>query len=404
MTYLEEPDSQRSQRQIWVHLLGAKVGGGITYLHAVLPNIVSQLEGKDVRVVLMLPAPLEGIDLPDWIEVRVLPRAARNGATRFLFDQVVLPLWLKAQRGAVLFCSGSFSPLIKTVPTVVLLRNAIYFDREFLKRELPVGRLLLKLQGALIARGARSCVAVQYPSRSMRELVESRHPELANQGLVNHYGVNKIFTDAGRGKEPDLSPKEDRPKTFLYVMTYTLQKNLGFLLRALALAKRDGLSVRVVVTSYLKRGPASCWPQDRALIDEHDLIGSGYLVPVGPKHSAELIELYRSVDACIFPSICESFGHPLVEAMVLGKPLICADRPYAREICQEYAEYVDPDRPEDLLRLWRDWPGDALHSASARREELLENLSWPTHVTNLMDLLLGLSSNDRSEVDSACVV
>ncbi|MEK6322370.1 MAG: glycosyltransferase [Acidobacteriota bacterium] len=404
MRYLEEQDGRHSHRQIWVHLLGAKTGGGLTYLHAVLPQIVSQLEGKGVRVVLLLPAPLEGIELPDWIEVRALPLAARNGATRFLFDQVILPLWLKAQRGAVLYCSGSYSPLIKTVPTVALLRNAIYFDGEFLKRELPLGRLLLRLQGALIARGARSCLAVQYPSRSMRDLVESRHPELATLGIVNHYGVDKNFTDAGCYTEPGPSPEKDSPKTFLYVMNYTLQKNMGFLLKALALAKRDGLRVRVVVTSCLKSGPASCWAQDRALIDEHDLIGSGYLVPVGPKHGDELIELYRSVDACIFPSICESFGHPLVEAMVIGKPLICADRPYAHEICLEYPTYIDPDRPEQLLQLWRDWPGDSLHSSSAMREEILERLSWHAHVANLIDILLGPSSPDRSEVDSVCAV
>jgi glycosyltransferase involved in cell wall biosynthesis len=403
MKYLHKQNGRHSDRQIWIHLLGAKLGGGLSYLNAVLPQIVSQLEGKGVRVVLLLPTPVD-IELPDWIEVHALPLAARNWATRCLFDQVILPIWLKPQRGAVLYCSGSFSPLIKTVPTVALLRNAIYFDGEFLKRERPLQRLLLRLQGALIARGARSCLAVQYPSRSMRGLVESRYPELAALGFVNQYGVDRRFTDAGGYAQPGPSPEKDSPKTFLYVMNYTLQKNVGFLLKALALAKKDGLRVRVVITSWLDSGPASCWPRDRALIDEHDLIGSGYLVPVGPKHGDDLIELYHSVDACIFPSICESFGHPLVEAMVIGKPLICADRPYAREICREYAEYVDPERPEDLLQLWRDWPADSLHSSSALREELLQKLSWPAHVTNLINILLGPSSPDRSEVDSACVV
>src|SRR5262249_37321169 len=143
---------------------------------------------------------------------------------------------------------------------------------------------------------------------------------------------------------------------FLYVMTYTLQKNLAFVLRALAQARSEGLRVAVAVTSRLDGGSPTSFARDRELIERHDLIGSGYLIPVGPKNGEELVRLYHDVDACLFPSVCESFGHPLVEALALRKPLVCADRPYAREVCGPHALYVDPDRPEELVRLWREWP------------------------------------------------
>ena len=404
MRHIEKQDGGNSSREIWIHLLSAKVGGGITYLRAMLPTIISQLEGKGVRVVLLLPAPLDGEQLPDWIEVRTFPLAARNEAVRFLFDQVILPVWLTAHKGAVLYCSASYSPLIKTVPTVVLLRNAVHFDEEFLKRERLSRRLLLKLQGVLISLGARTCVAVQYPSRSMRDLVELKHPKLARVGVVNHYGVDQRFIEAGRNNGSNPAHKKARPETFLYVMNYTFQKNLRFLLRALALAKKEGVRVRVVVTSHLTGGRAYFWDQDKAFIEEHDLIGSGYLVPVGPKYGDELIDLYRSVDACVFPSICESFGLPLVEAMAMGKPLICADRAYAREICRDYAKYVDPDCPDELVQLWKDWSRHSAVPPLAMREEILSRFSWQGHVANLIDLLIGTVSHDRSEVKSACAV
>ncbi|MGH9928228.1 MAG: glycosyltransferase [Pyrinomonadaceae bacterium] len=404
MSYSEKQNGGNSPREIWIHLLSAKVGGGITYLRAMLPTLIRQLEGKGVRVVLLLPAPLDGEQLPDWIEVRTLPVAAGNEAARFLFDQVILPLWLLAHKGAVLYCSASYSPLIKTVPTVALLRNAVHFDGEFLRRERRSRRLLLKLQGVLILLGARSCLAVQYPSRSMRDLVELKHPKLRRLGVVNYYGIDQRFIEVARNDERVTSDEKACPETFLYVMNYTFQKNLGFLLRALALAKREGMRVRVVVTSHLTTGRAFFREQDQALIDEHDLIGSGYLVTVGPKYGDELIDLYRSVDACIFPSICESFGLPLVEAMAMGKPLICADRAYAREICQDYSKYVDPDRPDELVQLWKDWPRHSAVPSLAIREEILSRFSWPAHVANLIDLLIGTVSHDRSEVKSACAV
>ena len=237
----------------------------------------------------------------------------------------------------------------------------------------------------------------------MRDLVEFRHPKLARLGVANYYGVDQIFIEAARNGS-DAPQQTSGDETFLYVMNYTFQKNLGFILQALALAKKQGVRVRVVVTSHLTSGRAFFWDQDQALIDEHDLVGSGYLVLVGPKYGDELIELYRTVDACIFPSICESFGLPLVEAMAMGKPLICADRPYAREICRDYAKYVDPDRPNELVQLWRDWPRHSMVPPLAMREEILKRFSWQAHVANLIDILIGTASHDRSEVNSTCAV
>jgi glycosyltransferase involved in cell wall biosynthesis len=319
--------------------------------------------------------------------VRALPLAARNWMTRIFFDQVILPLWMKKEKVTALYCSGSFSPLVKTAPTIALLRNAIYFDPRFLEREAPLRRFLLKLEGRLITAGARSCKAVLYPSLSMRELVESRAPRLAERGAVNYYGVAKAFASVSAHQTDTESKPHDRT-TFLYVMNYTLQKNLGFLLRALAAARREGLPVQVIVTSRLDRGPKACFEEDCALIEENDLIRSGYLVPAGPRYGEDLLALYRSVDACIFPSICESFGHPLLEAMAMGKPLVCSDLPFAREICGDYAIYVDPCRPEDLLRVWSEWPRGIPECSPALRQNVLSKFSWRAHVSNLIESLI----------------
>ncbi len=373
--------------QIWIHALGAKAGGGITYLNAILPEILGQMEGKGARVVLLLPRALD-MELPSWVEARALPLAARNWLTRIFFDQFILPLWMKREKVAALYCSGSFSPLVKTAPTIALLRNAIYFDPRFLARETPFKRFLLKLEGRLIRMGAGNCKAIHYPSLSMRDLVESRAPHLADRGSVNYYGVGKAFADASPDSTADAGSSANNRTTFLYVMNYTLQKNLGFLLRALTLARREALPVQVIVTSRLDRGPKACFDEDRALIEENDLIGSGYLTPVGPRYGEDLIALYRSVDACIFPSICESFGHPLLEAMSMRKPLICSDLPFAREICGDYAIYVDPDSPHDLLRIWKEWPRGIPESSRDLRQNILSKFSWRAHVANLIESLV----------------
>lgn len=371
---------------VWIHSLGAKTGGGITYLQSVLPELFRQLEGTNTRVVLMLPAKPSGIPIPSWCDVRVYPFVANVPLLRLLFDQLLLPLLLLRQPNAVLFCSGSFPPLIKTVPTVVLIRNAIYFERDFLRREQPGRRLLLKLQGALIRLGARTCAALHYPSDYMRRLVEQGKPALVKRGVLNYYGIG----DAKAAARFAPAPASPSPGwlTFLYVMNYTRQKNLNVILHALAGARTLGLKVRVVVTSDLRSTGRAFQDEDREMIERHGLIKSGHLVPVGTTFDDELVKLYLQLDACVFPSICESFGHPLVEALAIGKPIICADREYAREICGEHAFYFDPDRPEDLLRLWQSWPRQIESWSPPPLADVTGKYSWPRHVSRLVEDLV----------------
>ena len=387
--------SMPQTHEIWIHALAAKVGGGITYLRNIVPEFAAQLAGRDVRVVLLLPAPIEGLELPDFFDVRIQSRSSRNILTRFVYDQFVLPWQLWREGADALFCSASFAPLIKTTRTVVLLRNAIYFDNNLMNRELPARRRSWRLQSLLIAAGAYTCAAVMYPSQAMRDLTETAFPSLKPRGFVNLYGVNagvqgSKFKVQRRDHDSDSKSPLPTPHstTFLYVMTYTLQKNLNFLLRALIQAKAEGLPVQLVVTSRLDDRPPACWEADWRLIEEHDLINSGYLKPVGPKYGADLAQLYKQVDACIFASFCESFGHPLVEALAAGKPLVCINLPYAREICGEAAIYFHGQQPQGLVEIWRKWPAPAGEIESLNREELLARFSWREHTANLINQLL----------------
>src|SRR5262249_47884603 len=155
------------------------------------------------------------------------------------------------------------------------------------------------------------------------------YPALRGLGVVNSYGIGELFfRRAALNESEPPHARNLRPTTFLYVMTYTIHKNLIYLLHALARAKQEGLPVRVLVTSDLASGRAVFARRDHAFIAEHGLIESGHLVPVGSTYGQALVDLYDEADACVFPSLCESFGHPLVEALTLKKPLICADLPY----------------------------------------------------------------------------
>lgn len=66
------------------------------------------------------------------------------------------------------------------------------------------------------------------------------------------------------------------------------------------------------------------------------------LMPIGLQDATGMREQYAATDALIFPSLDESYGLPLVEAMTLRLPILAADRPYARSLCGDAAIYFDP--------------------------------------------------------------
>lgn len=52
--------------------------------------------------------------------------------------------------------------------------------------------------------------------------------------------------------------------------------------------------------------------------------------------------------ALIMPSLAETVGLPLLEAMDVGCPVVAADLPYARDVCGPAAAYFAPRDPESL--------------------------------------------------------
>jgi glycosyltransferase involved in cell wall biosynthesis len=62
--------------------------------------------------------------------------------------------------------------------------------------------------------------------------------------------------------------------------------------------------------------------------------------------NADLSALYRDATALAFPSLCEGFGFPLVEALASGTPVVASDIAVFRELVGPSALYVDPADPD----------------------------------------------------------
>ncbi|HYR28296.1 MAG TPA: glycosyltransferase, partial [Thermoanaerobaculia bacterium] len=74
---------------------------------------------------------------------------------------------------------------------------------------------------------------------------------------------------------------------------------------------------------------------------------------VGHVSRDEVMRLYASADALVFPSTLETWGLPLTEIRAFDKPVFAAALPYAYETLSGYdkAAFFDPHDAESLLRM-----------------------------------------------------
>lgn len=66
------------------------------------------------------------------------------------------------------------------------------------------------------------------------------------------------------------------------------------------------------------------------------------MINIGSLGMAEVPAFYQAVDAVVFPSLLECFSVTPLESMAMGKALFASDRPFVRDVCQDFAFYFDP--------------------------------------------------------------
>ena len=62
----------------------------------------------------------------------------------------------------------------------------------------------------------------------------------------------------------------------------------------------------------------------------------------------ELVRLFQTASALVFPSLYEGFGQPPLEAMACATPVAVSDIPPLREVCGDAAVYFDPLDPDGI--------------------------------------------------------
>ena len=122
----------------------------------------------------------------------------------------------------------------------------------------------------------------------------------------------------------------------LDVGTLEPRKNLPFLVRAFALAVREGADINLVITG--KKG----WYYEGLFTLVDDLNLRDKVIFTGYVAEKDLPALYSGAQAFVFPSLYEGFGLPPLEAMACGVPVICSSTSSLPEVVGSAGLLIPP--------------------------------------------------------------
>ena len=228
--------------------------------------------------------------------------------------------------------------LYRSMP-IVRSRKIVVTHHDCVHERFPdlfpnVDRIIRAKRKLFAAADAVICVS----ESSRRDLVRFYKVDEKKLCVVYH-GLSRLQRDpVGAGQF-----RSGRSKPYvLYVGSRARYKNFEGLLRAFAQCHLQDTVDLVVVGG----GPLRA--TELAAARE---LGIDRVLDVFPSASdAVLAEAYANAELFVYPSLCEGFGFPPLEAMSLGCPVLVSHSSSLPEVCRDGASYFDPADPDSLAR------------------------------------------------------
>jgi glycosyltransferase involved in cell wall biosynthesis len=176
-----------------------------------------------------------------------------------------------------------------------------------------------------------------------RDLVARFDIQEAKVKVIPH-GLDRGFLEEVPPTELKATRKRCNlpPSFLLFVGAQELRKNLVRLIDALKIIHLHGIKIPVVLVGPEGEATEAVRLRAETLELNHWIVMTGYLPERDVRH------IYRLASAFVFPSLCEGFGLPLVEAMASGIPIAASLTSAIPEVCGEAAVYFRPEDAENM--------------------------------------------------------
>jgi glycosyltransferase involved in cell wall biosynthesis len=239
-----------------------------------------------------------------------------------------------------IFHTNYLSPIVKIKKTkhVVTIHDIMYKTHaQYFNRKISRGLSILTLPSL---KRADHIIAVS----------DFTKKEILNNFDINENKISVIHESSGISNYPDESgftfdgiKKKYKivGKYFIFVGRFAAIKNIENIMQSFYNMKRDDLQL-ILIGGFDPAFP------DKKIQEMIQNKKSNVLVLRGITNK-ELSFLYKNSLALLFPSFCEGFGLPILEAMSCGTPVITSNTGACAEVAGNAAITITPTEPSELL-------------------------------------------------------
>ena len=311
-----------------------------------------------------------GIQIPDSITAERLWHLFRleHFAAKKKYDAVLFPIDSRLIR------------YTRKIPAIVVVHDVL---SETYKASNDVWALKLQMNAL---RNASKVIAVsQYIRKDLVSLgIRSEKIEVIYDGIDHSMFYPRPVLDSAM---VNIQPFAIKKPYIIYASRLSKpEKKHIELIRAFAVfKKKTGLSHRLVLAGSEDPYAESIHREAAACEYASDIFITGYFP------YKDFPELYSGSEACVFPSVGEGVGLPLIEAMASGIPVACAKAGSLPEIAGDCALYFNPDDTEECALAI-----ESVITDGKLRERLIKSgfewvkrFSWEKTAEKTIDLVKG---------------
>ncbi len=267
------------------------------------------------------------------------------------WEQIALPKAAKKEGCHILHCTSNTAPVKKGLPLVVTLHDIIYLESISIFKKggtwyQKMGNMYRRWVVPKVVKIADKIITVSnFEKNRINDFFGFPHD---NDKLVAIYnGVSNHFKPINDEKELQRVKKlYNLPDNFLFFLGNTdPKKNTKGVLKAFSdYLKKTGDDLYLVMLDYEQSALEKLLDE----INDKDLINrivlTGYVV------NTDLPAIYNLCKVFLYPSLRESFGIPMLEAMRCGVPVITSNTSSMPEVSGGAAYIIDPYKPEEITQ------------------------------------------------------
>jgi len=269
-----------------------------------------------------------------------------DGISFAWWEQISLPKAAKKDNCQLLHCTSNTAPIFSKIPLLLTLHDIIYLEKSYLSILIGKGSYYQRYGNLyrkfIVPRIINKCYRIITVSFSEKKIIEN-YFELKNIKLdVIYNAVDKRFEHTENSKYLLKQLKISKPFILFHGNTDP-KKNTANVFKAISLFKRKySIEIDFVITD-LKINTIKKIAKETETMDI-----LGQINAVGYISTEKLPLLYSSCELFLYPSLRESFGLPVLEAMSCKTPVITSDASSMPEVAGGAALLIDPENPEEI--------------------------------------------------------